>query len=398
MVIIYLLCLSAFAVPKQEQLAGKIVPSVQAFFKKSGATAASIAIFSKDSWVFEGAYGSANATSRYDMASLTKPLSTTLAVLWLIDQGHGKLNEPISETIPGIKKCLYTYDRFPEHAKKLKWKAPPPTDPEVCAKKSEITVEQIMRHRSGFRDYVPLEGVAVAAPEMGVDPIDLFTESPILSQPGAVFQYADINFIILQRWIQAKLNQRGKTFQGLMKTVLFPALSLNESDFFSQSIDPSVIPFVPTLKDVKLGHVHDPFSYALAQNGDGHAGLFSSLGDIKKIAQFWLEGGQSQSPLKSETIQLATSDTDDHLPGARRGLGWDIDSQPYSIFVRGPIQGGFGHTGYTGTSIWIEPKSKLIAIVLTNRTYLKADAKSVGATNDLRQYIATLGWELSSQK
>lgn len=385
-VLIQSVCSSAHSHPKVDQ-------AVQSFFKKSGATSASIAIYAKNKWVVESAYGEAKPSSRYDMASLTKPLATTLATLWVIEQGLGSLQEPLSLTIPEFTQCQWTFDRFPVHAQKYKWISPPVVDPAICARKNEVTVEHLLRHRSGLRDAVPIEGVTVAAPETQTDPVDLFTRSPIVAPPGEKFHYADINFIVLQRWIELKLRQKQKTLQSLIKNTLFSALQLSETGFFSSVTSSAMIPFIPTRKLVKPGVVHDPFSRALGSLGDGHAGLFSSLKDLKKLALLWMNGGGGV--LGPHSIALATESDPSHPENTRRGLGWDIDSIPYSTYVKGPISKGFGHTGFTGTSIWIEPESQLIVITLTNRTYLSSAPHTLTAVNELRSEMAKLGVSLS---
>ena len=363
--------------------------AVKVFLKDSGATAASIAIYSQDDWQFEKYYGVATKRSKYDLASLTKPLITTYAVLWLIENHLAEKNELIVNTLPEFAKCKWVQEVFPVHSEKFKWKKPPEIDPLLCAKKSTMTVELMMRHRSGLRDVVPLDAITVAAVETGVDPITLFVESPLLAEPGATFHYADTNFIVLRKWVEEKLKPLGKSYQDILHEVLIPKLSLVDTGFFSDLKNHLSSTFIPTKSDVAPGIVHDPIARALGAKANGHAGLFSSLTDLKKIATFWMH-------VNSEPYLSATVSPEELPMGEKRGLGWDVDSSPFTESVRGPIDGGFGHSGYTGQSIWIEPKSKTIVIVLTNRTYLNENKKTAEATSELRKKIAALAWGLSS--
>lgn len=383
---------------------GKVDDLATRFLKDSGATAASIAVFSNDAWVINSHYGEAKPETRYDLASLTKPLATTLLALWVASKGYGSLDERVSKTIPEIARCLHAFHRFPDFAKSLKWKVPLANNKKACAQKKSITVKDLLRHRSGLGDRVPLEAITVAVPFYNIDPVTLFIESPPVGIRDQSFHYADANFIILQRWLEIKLAAQKKKYHEVLMREIFPQLGLKKTGYFSLLGSLTTYVWAPTIKDQAGVRVHDPFSFAMSKKGEGHAGLYSNLEDIKTLATFWLKKGAGYGLMKSYWLNLATHAERHHLAGDKRGLGWDVDSDPHSEFVKGPIPGGFGHTGYTGASIWIDPNSEIIVIALTNRVYgfypdmpnYGPNEKNTAAISALRKELATLTWENKS--
>jgi uncharacterized protein YbbC (DUF1343 family)/CubicO group peptidase (beta-lactamase class C family) len=285
----------------------------------------------------------------FDVASLTKVLATTTSVMHMVQLGQVKLNDPVAKYIP----------EFAQNGK------------------SEVTVRQLMTHYSGLRADLDLkpywhgldEAYARANAEKLVNP------------PGAVFLYSDVNFIVLgelvQRVSSMPLNQYAQTYVfgplGMTMTMF------NPPETWKPRIAPSQ--HDETTGAMLRGVVHDPTARVMGGVA-GHAGVFSTADDLAKFAQTLLNGG---APILSPWIveKMTTPQQPPNMTNVR-GLGWDIDS-PFSS-NRGDLLpvGSFGHTGFTGTSLWIDPTTNTYVILLTNAVHLK-----YGNVISLRTEIAT---------
>ncbi len=292
----------------------------------------------------------------FDLASLTKVIATTTAVMQLVEHGKIRLEDPIAEY-------------WPEFGTKGK---------------EEITVSELLTHYSGLRpdlDLKPGWSGHEAALRM------IVAEEPI-APPGARWIYSDINFETLGELVR---RISGEPFDVYCAEHIFKPLGMKDTGFKPASalrnrIAPTQYQHGTTGK-MLWGEVHDPTAYNMGGVA-GHAGLFSTADDLAKFAQMLLEGGslggaRILSPLSVQKITMPESP-----PGKPevRGLGWDIDS-PYSS-PRGELfpVGSFGHTGFTGTSIWIDPFSKTYVITLTNRVH----PNGKGDVSELRAKIATI--------
>ncbi|HEV3162703.1 MAG TPA: exo-beta-N-acetylmuramidase NamZ domain-containing protein, partial [Isosphaeraceae bacterium] len=296
----------------------------------------------------------------FDMASLTKPVATATSVMILLEQGKLKLTDPLGRHLPELAK----------------------------KGKGAITIEQLLRHRSGLIADNPVTDYA-DGPEKAWERI---AELELIARPGERFLYSDVNFIILGRLVE---KQSGVGLDQFAKENIYTPLGMNDS-LFSRRPDKHdeswpTARAAPTEKadgQFLRGVVHDPRSRALGGVA-GHAGLFSTADDVAVFAQMILDGGaglNGQRILAPLTVRLMT-DAADTPPHQRRGLGWDMDtgfSAPKgSLF--GPSS--FGHTGFTGTSIWIDPETDTFVILLTNRVHPDGKAPSPTA---LRSEVATL--------
>jgi uncharacterized protein YbbC (DUF1343 family)/CubicO group peptidase (beta-lactamase class C family) len=272
----------------------------------------------------------------FDMASLTKVIATTTCVMRMVQLGQVKLNDPVIKYIP----------EFAQNGK------------------DDVTVRQLLTHYSGLRADLELkeywtgleEGYKRANAEKLVDP------------PGSVFRYSDINFIVLGELVQ---RVGGMPLDQYSQTYVFGPLGMSSTRFNPPPDWRSRI--APTERDERSGQilrgtVHDPTARQMGGVA-GHAGLFSTADDTARFVQALLNGGAPiLSPLiveKMTTPQQPPNFTD------VRGLGWDIDS-PFSS-NRGDLLpvGSFGHTGFTGTSLWIDPTTNSYIILLTNAVHLK---------------------------
>lgn len=294
----------------------------------------------------------------FDLASLTKPVATATSIMILVERGKLRLADPVSKHIP----------EFGANGKET------------------ITVEHLLTHRSGLIADNPIEDYQ-QGPEKAFENIyNLKT----LSEPGTKFLYSDVNFIVLGELVR---RLSGQPLDVFATENIFKPLGMDETGFHSGNFLESLI--APTEQrgegDKKhwiRGEVHDPRAFLLGGVA-GHAGLFSTALDLARFCRMMLNGGQLEgkrilSPLsvaRMTQFRAANNAADT----VQRGLGWDIAS-PYSS-NRGdlfPI-GSFGHTGFTGTSIWIDPTSETYVIFLSNRVHVKN-----GDVTALRGRVATI--------
>ena len=290
----------------------------------------------------------------FDAASLTKVIATTSSVMKLFEQGKIRLNDPVTAYLP-----------------------------EFQGGHSEITIRNLMTHFSGLPPDVELEP-RWSGYEIGIH--KALTAKPV-APPGVRFLYSDINFILLGEIVH---RLSGKTLAEYAHENFFEPLGMAATQF---QPPPALAPLIAATEIDDLtgqplrGVVHDPTARYMGGIA-GHAGMFTTGDDLAKFAQMMLDlgaahGTQLLSPL---TIRKFTSPQSPPNQPILRGLGWDIDS-PYSS-NRGelfPI-GSYGHTGFTGTSLWIDPSSRSYVILLTNVVHPHR-GKSI---NSLRSRVATI--------
>ena len=286
--------------------------------------------------------------SVFDLASLTKCIATTTAVMQLIEQGKVRLNDPVLTYLP----------EFAQNGKQ------------------DITVRELMTHFSGLSPDLDL-----TAPWEGRDAaFQMVMQQKPVSPPGARFVYSDINFETLGFLVE-KIS--GLTLDEFASKNIFAPLGMKDTRFLPPANLVSRI--APTEYDEKgkmlRGTVHDPTARRMGGVA-GHAGLFSTADDLARFAQDLLHDhkvlGASAVAKMSTPQQPATA-------ASLRGLGWDIDS-PFAS-NRGELLpvGSFGHTGFTGTSVWIDPVTDTYVILLTNAVHPRV-GKSVVS---LRARVAT---------
>src|SRR5882724_4662386 len=277
------------------------------------------------------------ADTIFDCASLTKVIATTSSVMKLFEEGKLRLNDRVTEYLP-----------------------------EFQGGKSDITVRNLMTHFSGLRPDLDLEPTW-SGYETGIH--RALIDKPA-GPPGARFVYSDINFILLGEIVR---RLSGETLPQYAARTVFNPLDMRDTAFQPpDSLRPRIAPTEMLEKDHLLlrGVVHDPTARYMGGVA-GHAGLFSTAGDLARFCQMLLDKGTWQgrrifSPLTIEKFTSPESPPDQPI---LRGLGWDVDS-PFSG-ERGelfPI-GSYGHTGFTGTSLWLDPRSNTYVILLTNAVH-----------------------------
>jgi uncharacterized protein YbbC (DUF1343 family)/CubicO group peptidase (beta-lactamase class C family) len=270
----------------------------------------------------------------FDIASLTKVVATTPSVMKLFEEGKIRLDDPVTKYLP-----------------------------EFQGGKSDITVRVLMTHFSGMPPDLDLEP-RWSGYQTGIE--KALTTKPV-APPGARFIYSDINFLLMGEIVR---RLSGETLAEFAHEQIFAPLGMNETEFqppaalrgriAATEIDPD------TGRPLR-GVVHDPTARYMGGIA-GNAGVFSTANDLAIYAEMLLGRGQRVStrifdPLTVEKFTEPGSPADQPI---LRGLGWDIDS-PYSS-NRGELYpvGSFGHTGFTGTSMWLDPSTNSFVILLTN--------------------------------
>lgn len=290
----------------------------------------------------------------FDCASLTKVVATTSSLMKLFEEGKFRLNDRVTDYIP-----------------------------EFQGGKSDITIRHLLTHFSGLRPDLDL------TPPWGgyATGIRLATIDKPVALPGARFQYSDINFILLGELVH---RLSGQLVSDYAREKIFLPLGMKESMFQPPaSLIPRIAPTERATPDGAplRGTVHDETTRYMGGVA-GHAGLFSTAADLSRFADMLLnrgtlDGVRLYSPLTVQKFTTPQSPSDQHI---MRGLGWDIDS-PYSS-NRGELfpVGSFGHTGFTGTSMWIDPVTRSYVILLTNSVHPHRGKSIV----DLRGKIASI--------
>ena len=290
----------------------------------------------------------------FDCASLTKAVVTTTAIMQLWEQGKLRMADPVAKYLP----------EFAQNGKQ------------------DITIRQLLVHYSGLPEDLDLarkwEGKNTAY-RMA---FEIAPERP----PGSAFLYSDVNFIVLGALVE---RLSGMSLDEYAEQHVFAPLGMKETRFLPPA---SWLPRIaPTEEDeahhLLHGVVHDPTARRMAGVA-GHAGVFSTGEDLALFAQALLDGGRGV--LTSPTIAKMSAPQQPVTGTTLRGFGWDIDS-PLST-NRGELLpvGSFGHTGFTGTSLWIDPTTRTYILLLTNAVHMNAiPGHEKGTAISLRTKVAT---------
>lgn len=298
----------------------------------------------------------------FDVASLTKVVATTTSVMMLVEQGRVRLSDRVAKFIP----------EFAKYGKR------------------DITVLHLLTHVSGLRPDLDL-----AYDWRGYDTaIRLATEEVPIAPPAERFVYSDVNFLLLGEIVRRVSGQRLDAFAaehifkplGMKDTGFTPAASLGPRIAPTENCTPYGWPCDGPDASMLRGTVHDPTARRM-DGVAGHAGLFSTARDLAIFCHMLLNGGEANGARILSPLTVARMTSPSTPPGEPnvRGLGWDIDSAFSSN--RGELlpPGSFGHTGWTGTSLWIDPATGVFIVFLSNRVH--PDGK--GDVTPLRARIAT---------
>ena len=316
----------------------------------------------------------------FDLASLTKVVATATSVMILVERGLVRLGDPVARYIP----------EFAEMGKR------------------GITVEQLLTHRSGFIADNPVEDY-----QQGPGPaLEKIWKLAPIAEAGSRFIYSDVNYIVLGELVR---RVGGKPLDEFAAEHIFRPLGMRDTGFKpAAGLHSRIAPterrggqaMVPSTGEKSganspageerwmRGEVHDPRAYLM--NGvAGHAGLFSTADDLAVYCQMILNRGEYQgrrilSPLGVARMREPRASGGNAIDGYARGLGWDVvtgfSANRGDLF---PI-GSFGHTGFTGTSIWIDPASETFVVFLSNRVHPKLDPKQPADVGSLRGRVSSI--------
>ncbi|MCC7474066.1 MAG: DUF1343 domain-containing protein [Pirellulales bacterium] len=310
--------------------------------------------------VFEKAYGYRCVEPReepmtldtvFDMASLTKPLATATGIMLLVERGQLRLRQKVAEFFPD----------FAQNGKQ------------------EVTIEQLLVHSSGLLPDNPLtdyaEGWQSAGPK-------IFALTP-LSDPGTRFKYSDVNFILLGKIIE---QVTGETEAVFLQREVYDKLGMSDSGYLpDEKLRERAETTEKTAGRWLKGEVHDPRAARMGGIA-GHAGLFSTAHDLAIYATMMLGQGRYGDTRVLSAAAVAEMTRPRDVDGHRRGLGWDMRSL-YSR-NRGELMSdrAFGHGGFTGTAMWIDPALDLYVIFLGDRLHPDGE----GEVNELAGRIGAM--------
>lgn len=270
--------------------------------------------------------------SIYDLASLTKVIATTTAAMILYDEGKLDLQAPVQRYLPE-----FTGDG-----------------------KDKVTIEHLLTHRSGLAPGRQLWKTARTPAEARQQVL----ESRLQQPAGQLFNYSDLGADVLG-WVVERIS--GQTLDAFTEARIFAPLGMEDTGFrpdgsLLSRIAPTEV--TPPRGYPVRGEVADESAFALGGVA-GHAGLFGTATDLSVFAQMMLNGGEYDGTriIRAETIRKFTTEVASH-----RALGWEV-----AAGERGAgeylSKSAYGHVGYTGTSLWIDPERDLFVVLLTNRTH-----------------------------
>lgn len=275
-------------------------------------------------------------TTVFDLASLTKVVATLPTVLLLMEAGEIHLDDKVG-----------TF--FPEFMKNGK---------------AQITIKHLLTHTSGlpahreyFRESLKTEQI-----------MERIFDEGLIAQPGEKVIYSDLGFITLYKIIEKVTSESISTF---VQRELFEKLNMAETTFLPnyERKRYAATEYSESLKDYKHGIVHDDNTESMG-GISGHAGLFSTIADLATYASFIEQGGvfKGKRILSEQSLQLARQNFSP-FSQEYRGLGWILKSPSLSSCGDLFSSTSYGHTGFTGTSIWFDPEIQLHVILLTNRVH-----------------------------
>jgi uncharacterized protein YbbC (DUF1343 family)/CubicO group peptidase (beta-lactamase class C family) len=308
----------------------------------------------------------------FDLASLTKIVATATSIVILVERGKVSLADPVALYIPEFGKNG----------------------------KERITIEQLMTHRAGL----PPDNEIADYVGKTIDPLEKIYELRPSYEPGTRFVYSDVGFIVAAEIVWRVAGKRIDTFA---RESIFGQLGMKDTDFrplpvsgsttdihrLNERADPIMATadyrFAPTENREgrwMRGEVHDPRAYEMGGVA-GHAGLFSTADDLAIFCQMILNKGEYNGKRILAAYSVERMVSAQTLPTSQmRGIGWDINTSYSSN--RGDLfpVGTFGHTGFTGTSIWLDPASETSVVLLTNRVH----PNGKGDVTRLRSFVASI--------
>lgn len=290
----------------------------------------------------------------FDLASISK-IFTTTAAMKLYEEGYFELDDPVASYIPEF----------------------------AANGKENVTIRQLMTHTSGFTSWIPLYSQG----KNREDRLQIVFKQPLTNTPDSTYLYSDLNMITLGALIE-RLSGKGLDefiADTITKPIGMKDTMYNPSPALKKRI--AATEYQPAInRGLVWGEVHDENAWSLGGVA-GHAGVFSTAEDLAKFAHMFLNEGRygGKRILKAETVEKLTENQIPQFPGNDHGLGWEMN-QGWMMDALSD-ETSLGHTGYTGTSIVINPKNKTVAILLTNRVH---PTRNTVSTNVARRSFARL--------
>jgi len=309
--------------------------------------------------LFFNAYGVAHLSSQapvtpetiFDLASLTKPLATTLAVMRLVQQNQINLEQYLGQLLPEFER----------------------TD------KARVKLKHLLYHNSGLPDYRPyykaLNGIAKDSRRIALRKHLL--QETLVNPVGKTVFYSDLGFMILA-WVVEGV--AGRRLDHFVADEIYRPLGISHLFFISNNVEDHRGPFAatencPWRRKVIEGQVHDENAYAVG-GIEGHAGLFGAADDINRLLielLFTYHGRKGAGLFQQDLLHQFFK----RLPGTDKALGFDMPSLTGSSCGRGFSQNSIGHLGFTGTSFWMDLERSVIVILLTNRVHPTRDNERI---------------------
>ena len=296
----------------------------------------------------------------FDLASLTKPIATTTAIMLLVDDGSICLDDPVTKALPSFadrSKEAVTIRHLLCHSAGLKpWRG----FHELLIQKERKTGERLIGTKEG-REWI----------------LDRVLRSALVHEPGEAAVYGDLDFIVLGALVEAVSKQ---PFDEFCESRIFTRLGLADTHFFpipvdgSQAVPDSVRRRVAATENcawrerILWGEVHDPNASAMGGVA-GHAGLFATADDVLKFGQCLLDAWHGRSDLLPPERVREFSERQSLPETSDWALGWDTPTQGASSSGKHFSENSVGHLGFTGTSLWIDLERELIIVLLTNRVH-----------------------------
>ena len=304
----------------------------------------------------------------YDLASMTKVVATTAALMVLVDRGRVRLDAPVASYVPEFDG----------------------------AGTGEITVRQLLTHTSGLRADLTLDTIR-GAPDAAALLRVVYAETPRIGV-GTRVVYSDVNAVLLGEVVR---RASGVPLDSFVAHEVFEPLGMTETGFHpARSVLPRTAPTGVWRGHPVAGVVNDPTAAKLG-GMSGNAGVFSTARDVARFAQFMLKRGASASGAR--LVRAATVDTfitRSAWFGGRseaRALGWQAVPTGEQVSSAGTRFGvhSFGHTGWTGTSLWIDPDRGVFVVLLTNRAFQPRTREPFTTLKRVRGRLADLAAEAS---
>lgn len=286
----------------------------------------------------------------YDLASLTKVVATLPSILYLIDHKELSLDSKVCKILPELNS----------------------------EEKKEITVKNLLTHTAGFRSHVPFYQDIDSSKDFDI--VKEINKIPLENARDSKVLYSDFGFILLGKMIERLTNERLDSF---VTDKIFLPLEMNETCY--KPVNSNKIKIAPTSKE-SCGIVHDE-NTRLMNGVSGHAGLFSTVDDLNQYIDFWRNKGSVKTKqIISEELMTKSIENQTGKLNDSRGLGWVRQNNSMGFF-RNYSNEAYGHTGFTGTSILIDPINDCSVILLTNRVFIGRDESFISSRKRIHNEI-----------